>query len=542
VSALARSRRWVGALPLRWRLALGYALVLLLALAPLTALQFVAVHALLLNNTSESLRAAVLADARAAAKPPRTGTSTVSFRAGPGITAIVVDATGRASVVTAAQNEQTPAVSSLIHLPDLARALAGDPAATSTYQAATARGPYLVALAVLPAAKGKAPGDTPVPAPATGAPALAPGGPNVTGAASTRRVLALAESLTPVDTTAAEVGLLTLVGAALALLLATALGTLLVRRSLRPLTRVATAANAMAAGDYARRVAVPPAHDEVGHLASSFNAMAAAVEDAFATQRRFVADAAHELRTPLTALGGYADVLLLGAASDPHDLAEALEAMRGETHRMTRLVNDLLALARLDNRQLALHWTNVDLAAILRDAWTGARLLHPDRRVTLDLSTPMVIVRGDVDRLGQVVANLIDNAVKFTEPGGHIGLALHTKEDGAVLAVRDDGAGIAPEDLPRVRERFYRADEARSRATGGTGLGLSIVEAIVAAHGGSLDIASRRDQGTTVTVRLPSARTAPGAHPSIALPNGESSDITVVTTHARIIHGRAVER
>jgi len=280
----------------------------------------------------------------------------------------------------------------------------------------------------------------------------------------------------------------------------------------------------------------------VGHLASSFNAMAAAVEDAFATQRRFVADAAHELRTPLTALGGYADVLLLGAASDPHDLAEALEAMRGETHRMTRLVNDLLALARLDNRQLALHWTNVDLAAILRDAWTGARLLHPDRRVTLDLSTPMVIVRGDVDRLGQVVANLIDNAVKFTEPGGHIGLALHTKEDGAVLAVRDDGAGIAPEDLPRVRERFYRADEARSRATGGTGLGLSIVEAIVAAHGGSLDIASRRDQGTTVTVRLPSARTAPGAHPSIALPNGESSDITVVTTHARIIHGRAVER
>ncbi len=509
--ALGPARRWVGALSLRWRLALGYALVLLLALAPLTALQFVAVHALLLNNTSESLRAAVLADARAAAKPLRAGTGTVSLRAGPGITAILVDAAGRASIVAAAQNEQTPAVPSLIHLPDIDRALAEGPAAVATYQAATARGPYLVAVAALPAGKGpKAPADAP--APAVSGAAFAPRSPHTTETASSRRVLALAESLASVDTTAAEVGLLTLGGAGLALLLATALGTLLVRRSLRPLTRVATTANAMATGDYARRVAVPPAHDEVGRLASSFNAMAAAVEDAFATQRRFVADAAHELRTPLTALGGYADVLLLGAASDPHDLAEALEAMRGETHRMTRLVNDLLALARLDNGQLALRWTGVDLAAILRDAWTGARLLHPDRRVTLDLPTPVALVRGDADRLGQVVANLIDNAVKFTEPGGHIGLALHAEEDSAVLTVRDDGAGIAPEDLPRVRERFYRADEARSRATGGTGLGLSIVEAIVAVHGGSLDIASRRGQGTTVTVRLPSERAAPSAY------------------------------
>jgi two-component system OmpR family sensor kinase len=504
-SALTPAWRWVGALPLRWRLALGYALVLLLALAPLTALQFVAVHALLFNNTSESLRAAVLADARAVSKPPRTGTGTIALSTGPGITAILVDATGRASVVATAQNEQTPAVSSLVRLPDITRALAGDPAAASTYQAATARGSYLVAVAVLPAGKGKAP-------PPVGASAAGSGHPDVTGAPSSRRVLALAESLASVDTTAAEVGLLTLGGAGVALLLATALGTLLVRRSLRPLTRVATAANAMAAGDYARRVAIPPASDEVGRLASSFNAMAAAVEDAFATQRRFVADAAHELRTPLTALGGYADVLLLGAASDPHDLAEALEAMRGETHRMTRLVNDLLALARLDNKQLTLHWTDVDLADILRDAWTGVRLLRPDREVTLDLSTPMVIVRGDADRLGQVVANLIDNAVKFTEPGGHIGLALQAEEGGAVLTVRDDGAGIAPEDLPRVRERFYRADEARSRATGGTGLGLSIVEAIVAAHGGSLDIVSQRGQGTTVTVRLPSVQAAPGAH------------------------------
>ena len=507
-SALTPAWRWVGALPLRWRLALGYALVLLLALAPLTALQFVAVHALLFNNTSESLRAAVLADARAVSKPPRTGTGTIALSTGPGITAILVDATGRASVVATAQNEQTPAVSSLVRLPDITRALAGDPAAASTYQAATARGSYLVAVAVLPVGKGKLPGATPAP---PGASAAGSGNPDVTGAPS-RRILALAESLASVDATAAEVGLLTLGGASVALLLATALGTLLVRRSLRPLMRVATAANAMAAGDYARRVAVPPARDEVGRLARSFNAMAAAVEDAFATQRRFVADAAHELRTPLTALGGYADVLLLGAASDPHDLAEALEAMRGETHRMTRLVNDLLALARLDNKQLTLHWTDVDLADILRDAWTGVRLLRPDREVTLDLSTPMVIVRGDADRLAQVVANLIDNAVKFTEPGGHIGLVLQAEEGNAVLTVRDDGVGIAPEDLPRVQERFYRADEARSRATGGTGLGLSIVEAIVAAHGGSLDIVSQCGQGTTVTVRLPSVQAAPGAH------------------------------
>ena len=518
-------RQRAARLPLRWRLALGYALLLLLVLAPLAALQAAAIHTLLLKDASTALMASAQAEVTWAPKPPKgvTVTSSAATIAQRAIArhdldaAVVADASGRVLASAVRSGEGAPDAARLVDGARLRQTL-GQPAGTAQpYQIATARGPYLIALTVLSAPK-----------PHGGKGAAAPhvpGAPAVPAAAGqpAPEILVLARSLRPLNTVTAYVWTLTLAGTALALLVATAFGALLVQRALRPLMRVAGAADAVAAGDYARRVAVPPTRDEVGRLAVAFNTMAAAVEESFAAQRRFVADAAHELRTPLTALGGYADMLLMGAATEPRELAAALEAMRGETGRMTRLVNDLLALARLDAGAPAVHPDDVDLAAVLRDAYTGAQLLHPDRRLTLDIAASPLPVHGDADRLRQVVANLLDNAVKFSESGGHIALALCRDRTDALLAVHDDGIGIAPEDLPHVRERFYRADRARSHTTetAGTGLGLAIVQAIVAAHNGSLDIDSRPGRWTTVTVRLPSvggriarARTADSVRPA----------------------------
>lgn len=496
--------RRVAALPLRWRLALGYALVLLLVLAPLAALQAVAVHDQLVSDARANLLASTKAKALAAGRNPLKGppgeSATTAARqlatsaSGTNLAAIVVDKDG--DVLGASPDD----AGSLAARLDVAAHLQGALNASNravAYEASTSRGPVLVALAGLPSP------DLPQPKNGRHGKASPPPPPN--GPPDPTGALVLVESLQPIAATTQHVWALTLAGAALALLVAAALGALLVRGALRPLVRVAIAAQGIAHGDYARRVAAPTAHDEVGHLAASFNAMAAAVEESFATQRRFVADAAHELRTPLTAVRGYADVLLLGAASDPRERTAALEALRDESRRMARLVDDLLALARLDADGAALRDAPVDLAALARETVAPERLLHPDRAIVVDAPPAPVVVRGDPDRLRQVVGNLLDNALKFTDSGGHIGLLVRVEGPTARIEVRDDGVGIAPDEQRRVFERFYRADRARGRATGGTGLGLSIVQAIVAAHGGTIALSGAPGQGTAVTIFLPLA-------------------------------------
>jgi two-component system OmpR family sensor kinase len=315
-------------------------------------------------------------------------------------------------------------------------------------------------------------------------------------------------------------------------------GYLLVRNSLRPLAEVEHTAQAIAAGDLSRRVPAGDERTEVGRLSQSLNGMLARIESSFRAQqaseeqavaseakmRRFVADASHELRTPLTSIRGFAELHRQGAVQGPEDTARIMERIEAEATRMGLLVEDLLQLARLD-QQRPLTLGPVDLAELAGDAVHDARAVQPDRPVSLLLDeslTDVPVVYGDEARLRQVVGNLVTNALTHTPVEAKVTVRL--SEDPAdpatvVLAVSDEGPGLAPADAERVFERFYRADASRTRAAGGTGLGLSIVASLVAAHGGTVDLTTAPGRGATFAVRLPrsgppEAAPEPGQAPS----------------------------
>lgn len=286
-----------------------------------------------------------------------------------------------------------------------------------------------------------------------------------------------------------------------ALAAATALGVFATRQALLPLQKVARASRAIAAGDLSQRVGLAGA-DEVGQLGGAFDGMVAQIEDSFAAQKRFVADAAHELRTPLTALSGSVELLRMGATQDdPAKADRMLRHLDTELNRVIRLTNDLLALSALDaHPKMALKPT--DLSALLRDTaeqYAPSMAAHAFSASVADgLRVP-----GDGDRLRQVFINLLDNARKHTPPGKSISLRAW-REGGRVCAqVQDAGAGIPADAIPHLFDRFYRVDDARARATGGSGLGLAIAKAIIDAHGGEIKVDGEPGNGTRVRCWLP---------------------------------------
>jgi two-component system OmpR family sensor kinase len=319
------------------------------------------------------------------------------------------------------------------------------------------------------------------------------------------------------------VGVLVLAAMALA-------GYLLVRNSLRPLQDVERTAQAIAAGDLSRRVPVGDERTEVGRLSAALNGMLGRIESSFRAQqtseeqavaseakmRRFIADASHELRTPLTSIRGFAELHRQGAVRGPEDTGRIMQRIEAEATRMGMLVEDLLQLARLD-QQRPLTLGPVDLAELAGDAVHDARAVQPQRQVSLLLDeslTDVPVVIGDEARLRQVIGNLVTNALTHTplEAKVTVRLAEDATDPGVVVvAVSDEGPGLAPGDAERVFERFYRADTSRTRAAGGTGLGLSIVASLVAAHGGRVDLITAPGHGATFAVRLP--RSGPGAPP-----------------------------
>jgi two-component system, OmpR family, sensor kinase len=309
------------------------------------------------------------------------------------------------------------------------------------------------------------------------------------------------------------------------LLVVAGAGVAIVRASLRPLVEMEQTAEAIAAGDLTRRVPDRDRRTEVGRLAAALNSMLAQIEAAFRARaasettarrseermRRFVADASHELRTPLTTIRGFAELYRQGAAHEPGELDKLMRRIEDQAARMGLLVEDLLLLARLD-QQRPLDRRPVDLLALATEAVNDARAVAPDRRIELELGAdgdgdgPLVVL-GDEDRLRQVIANLMSNALTHTPAGSPIELRAGTRRgDGAssaAIEVVDHGEGLTPQQAERVFERFYRADPARSHAAGGAGLGLSIVAALVAAHGGTVEVRSEPGRGARFRVLLP---------------------------------------
>ena len=272
--------------------------------------------------------------------------------------------------------------------------------------------------------------------------------------------------------------------------------------ALRPIARmIETAGTITHSRDLSHRIPTSQHHDELGRLAATFNEMLASIETAYQAQQRFVSDASHELRAPLTAIQGNLELLRLHPEMPMVERGEALAEVERETNRLTRLVADLLALARAD-AGITLQRRPVDLDAVVLDTFRTARQLATGQELALEPFEPIQVM-GDEDRLKQLVLILVDNALKYTPTGGRVTIGLRRRNDVAEILVRDTGVGIAQDELPHVFERFYRSDPARGRDPGGTGLGLPIARWIARQHGGDVTLDSAPGQGTTAIFRLP---------------------------------------
>jgi two-component system OmpR family sensor kinase len=306
-----------------------------------------------------------------------------------------------------------------------------------------------------------------------------------------------------------------------ALVFALAAGWWLVRLGLRPLEDVERTADSIAAGNLDQRVPGADRATEVGRLARALNVMLERIQAAFSARlasearlkgnehhlRQFVADASHELRTPIAAVSAYAELFERGGTEHTADQPRIAAGIRTETARMDRLVSDLLTLARLDEG-VPMEMAPVELVSLASDAVRTASAVGPDWPVRFWAAHP-VEVSGDKDRLRQVLDNLLANVRAHTPPGTAATVRVDQVGDHAEIEVRDTGPGMPDEEARRVFERFYRADQARSRTSGGSGLGLSIVAAIVAAHGGTVSATSAPGSGLVVTVRLPMSTVQP---------------------------------
>ena len=297
------------------------------------------------------------------------------------------------------------------------------------------------------------------------------------------------------------------VGSLVVLFLALLLSPLIVGRALLPLHQMAAGAAALAKGDYKQRVPVPTSNDEIGGLALAFNRMAAGIEQAFEIRRQsedrmrqFVADASHELRTPLTSIAGYIDVLGRRQSVDMELLQTSLRAMQQESRRMTRLVNDLLTLARFESGSAS------QRQMINLDSWlikTLDEINLKERGVPESRAfEPGLSVEADPDALKQVIVNLAQNALKYA-PAAAQRWSTASRGSSVVIRLEDEGPGIPREDLPHIFERFYRGAQARERSTGGSGLGLAIAKSIVESHGGRIEAGSAPGGGASFTILLP---------------------------------------
>jgi heavy metal sensor kinase len=276
----------------------------------------------------------------------------------------------------------------------------------------------------------------------------------------------------------------------------------LVGRALKPVHDISATASRIAEGNLAERIDAADTDNELGRLAVLLNSTFARLEAAFAQQKQFTADAAHELRTPIAVLVSEAQTAL-SRPRTPEEYRETINECLAAAQQMRRLIESLLKLARIDAGQEVLERVPFDLATPARTVVELLRPLAAERAIQFHLELAPAPTRGDADRVTQVITNLISNAIHYNQEGGAVRIGTRVEGDHAVLTVSDTGPGIAAEDLPRLFERFYRADKSRGRAGGHSGLGLAISRAIIDAHGGQIGVSSVPGHGATFTVRLP---------------------------------------
>lgn len=312
-------------------------------------------------------------------------------------------------------------------------------------------------------------------------------------------LLEVAQSLKHVDSIMSQLRWVLLIGVLLALALAVISGGLIIRRVLAPVRRITrTAQTIEASSDLDRRVSYNGPMDEVGQLAHTFDHMIEHLDRAFESQKHFVGDASHELRGPLTVLKGNLD--LLKRDLNEQERQESLRAMRIETDRMIKIVDDLLLLAEIESGHEEQNQV-VSLNEILEEGLSRGQQSAGKRRISIGRQETLSI-KGSAHRLRQLIDNLVINAIRYTGEEGDITLSLFRDGDYACLEVTDTGIGIEPEHLEHIFERFYRADKARSRVKGGIGIGLVIVKEIAEQHGGTVTVVSEPGTGSTFTVRL----------------------------------------
>jgi signal transduction histidine kinase len=295
--------------------------------------------------------------------------------------------------------------------------------------------------------------------------------------------------------------------AALVVAASTWIAYLLAGRTLNPVDLIVDEVEAISDGrSLHRRLAVPRTRDELSRLTTTLNAMLGRLESSFFALRRFTADASHELKTPLTVLrAGIERAITHPKATD--DVLEVLEETLVEVNRMTELVDSLLMLARTDEGRAGLHMEPVDLREILGEVAETASILEEGALVNVEVEVPAdsQMVTVDRSRVRQLLMNLLTNAIKYNQPGGHVTIDSNTEDGQLVIRVVDTGVGMSIAELEHVFQRFWRADPARSRKgqRSGAGLGMAICKWIAEAHGGSIEAKSKRGKGTTMTVRFP---------------------------------------
>jgi two-component system, OmpR family, sensor kinase len=304
-------------------------------------------------------------------------------------------------------------------------------------------------------------------------------------------------------------GLLLTFGLGLPLIVALAIsgGYVLMRRALRPVDEIRQKAAQITSRNLSERLPVVHTGDELERLATDLNRMIGRLEESFQQINRFSADASHELRTPLTVLQGELESIARNSSNLPAEIRDTIGSALEETHRLTKIVENLLAISRLEAGDARKQRERLDFAELARNTADQMRLLAEEKHIHLDCNgAEAVEVDADPARLKQVVVNLLDNAIKYTPESGRVSISVMKQDGRAVFEIADTGIGISPDDLPHIFDRFYRADKARSRQMGGTGLGLSIVRSICLAHDGQVKVESIEGQGSVFHIQLPLAK------------------------------------